>query len=221
LAQEWDPLGLGHALFLDTGPLAGNVSTFFALLGLPEKPEPIQHLLMQAVLPQLHVALLRVQYDAEDDRVAEAPAPAEADSPTLTDRQTEILHWVRLGKTNFEIALILNISVLTVKTTCRNSSSVSTCTTVCRRLHASWNSASWASRAIPSNHPSKRSAPQAVVQTDYRAGPWLAGDITFVLHSHATMTLKLIAALGLGLASMGGLPAPCRPVPRRRWPPIW
>lgn len=33
----------------------------------------------------------------------------------LSDREQEILHWVRSGKTNLEIGMILNISANTVK----------------------------------------------------------------------------------------------------------
>ena len=115
LAQEWDGLELGHAMFLDTGPLAGGMSSFFGVFGLHNKPDPTQHLVLQALLPQLHVALLRVQYHLGDGKPSPGPAPEPVEPPTLTDRQTEILHWVRQGKTNFEIALILDISVLTVK----------------------------------------------------------------------------------------------------------
>jgi transcriptional regulator EpsA len=102
-------------MFLDTGPLAGDMSSFFGVLGLQQKPDLAQHLVMQALLPQLHVALLRVQHHAMDDTAIAVQAQPVSDSPTLTDRQSEILHWVRQGKTNFEIALILDISVLTVK----------------------------------------------------------------------------------------------------------
>jgi DNA-binding CsgD family transcriptional regulator len=35
--------------------------------------------------------------------------------PPLTPRQLEILHWVREGKTNWEIGAILNCSAETVK----------------------------------------------------------------------------------------------------------
>jgi transcriptional regulator EpsA len=112
VAQEWDQLKLGHALFLDTGSLAGEMSSFFALLGLCTPPDAAQHLVLRALVPQLHVSLLRVQHQL----LAQTPAPvAPAESPVLTDRQAEVLHWVQQGKTNFEIALILDISVLTVK----------------------------------------------------------------------------------------------------------
>jgi len=113
LASEWAKLGLGHALFLSTGPLEGGKSSFFSLLKLKLAPEPSHVLVMQVVLAQLHVALSRVRYSQID-----GAAPLEEsqdDAWDLTERQLEVLHWVKSGKTNFEISLILDISAMTVK----------------------------------------------------------------------------------------------------------
>ncbi|PCK01961.1 MAG: hypothetical protein COA42_22600 [Alteromonadaceae bacterium] len=33
----------------------------------------------------------------------------------LSDRELEVLHWVALGKTNWEVSVILDISIYTVK----------------------------------------------------------------------------------------------------------
>lgn len=41
--------------------------------------------------------------------------PAEDDSMRLSERETEIMHWVGHGKTNLEIGMILGISQFTVK----------------------------------------------------------------------------------------------------------
>jgi transcriptional regulator EpsA len=109
LAQEWTGLGLGHALFQGSGPLAGGVASFFALLCVPQAPQAQQVLLLQVLLPQLHMALSRSQHYS-------TPAvSAEVENIDLSERQLEILHWVKRGKTNHEIALILAISELTVK----------------------------------------------------------------------------------------------------------
>ncbi len=37
------------------------------------------------------------------------------ESSTSIPRESEIMHWVRVGKTNYEIGVILNISAFTVK----------------------------------------------------------------------------------------------------------
>jgi DNA-binding CsgD family transcriptional regulator len=58
----------------------------------------------------LHLALLRSWASKED---AERRLADEAWA--LTTRQLEILNWVQQGKTNFEIAAILEVSPLTVK----------------------------------------------------------------------------------------------------------
>lgn len=38
----------------------------------------------------------------------------------LSSRETEIIHWVSLGKTNWEIGVILDISIYTVKNHIKN-----------------------------------------------------------------------------------------------------
>ena len=44
---------------------------------------------------------------------SDAPGPGE--TPKVTLREQEILHWVSHGKSNYEIGTILDISPLTVK----------------------------------------------------------------------------------------------------------
>jgi transcriptional regulator EpsA len=45
-----------------------------------------------------------------------APEPVEsAEASALSQREVEIMDWVRVGKTNFEVGVILNISAFTVK----------------------------------------------------------------------------------------------------------
>lgn len=112
LTQDWVDLGLGAVLVQGSGAVAGGESTFFVLLGLGEPVTAVQQWTLQVLLPQLHLALARSRrYGApESQALGELDAPLE-----LSERQLEILHWVKLGKTNHEIALILAISELTVK----------------------------------------------------------------------------------------------------------
>ncbi len=67
---------------------------------------------MELLLPYLDMALRQVPQLRTD------PDP-EADEPvcerSLTDREMEIMAWLKLGKTNHEIGLILDISAFTVK----------------------------------------------------------------------------------------------------------
>ena len=111
LRQEWAGFGLGRALFIGTGPIPGGLSSYFGFLCLPAPPTAAQALMIRALMPQMHLALLRA---------SSSPAPTPLpqgleDQVELTDRQLEILHWVKMGKTNFEISLIIGISALTVK----------------------------------------------------------------------------------------------------------
>jgi len=111
--DELGRLGLSHAMFQSSGPLAGGASSFFALFRVAEQPTPRHTLLLQVLLPHLHLALSRVQVLGLQVQ-PEAALVDDSDSE-LTERQLEILHWVKLGKTNYEISQILGISALTVK----------------------------------------------------------------------------------------------------------
>jgi DNA-binding CsgD family transcriptional regulator len=56
----------------------------------------------------MHLALQRI-------RLHEQGPAAAADGPVVTEREAQILHWIRQGKNNQEIGQILAISALTVK----------------------------------------------------------------------------------------------------------
>jgi DNA-binding CsgD family transcriptional regulator len=59
-------------------------------------------------LPYLHISLQRISRQQAQARVGMLARPVSA-------REAEILHWVREGKSNDEIGMILGISGLTVK----------------------------------------------------------------------------------------------------------
>lgn len=64
------------------------------------------------LIPHLDAALRRIESleaDVEEDDLSDYHVQG------LSDREHEIVHWVRLGKTNFEISMILGISPNTVK----------------------------------------------------------------------------------------------------------
>lgn len=60
--------------------------------------------LMTVIAPHIHQALLRMNRELRRK-------PIEA----MTDREKEILYWMREGKSNWDISMILNISERTVK----------------------------------------------------------------------------------------------------------
>jgi transcriptional regulator EpsA len=110
LHAEIGQLGLVNALVVDTGPLPSGGCTV-AFLGMSAPPSDKHLKAASALLPVIRLAMERSQmYQAE---LGQEDLLDEVDE--LTDRQVEILHWVKLGKTNSEIALILDISALTVK----------------------------------------------------------------------------------------------------------
>ena len=100
-------LQLGHALLHGTERLAGGAS-FVALFGLAGRPTRRNAYFFDLLLPHLHLALQRI-------RLHEQGPAATTDQSAVTEREAQILHWVRQGKNNQEIGQILAISALTVK----------------------------------------------------------------------------------------------------------
>lgn len=87
----------------------GSVSTFFCFSRVPQQPGSTHARLLELLMPYLHAALVRV-----------AGHSGEVQLKQLTDREQEVLQWVKRGKTNWEIAQILGISLYTVKNHMRN-----------------------------------------------------------------------------------------------------
>ena len=74
---------------------------------------------MAAMLPYIDTALRQVSHLPHQNKTLAEPAGAAqvlvSQHYHLTQREHEVLHWVAKGKTNIEIALILEISAFTVK----------------------------------------------------------------------------------------------------------
>ena len=72
----------------------------------------------EMLLPSIDTALRQISHlPAQRGLAAQplAPKPASEDGTGLSDRETQIMAWVAMGKTNSEIGSILNISGFTVK----------------------------------------------------------------------------------------------------------
>lgn len=95
----------------------GNLSTFFSFSRLTEQISPKHAYMLELLVPHLHCALNRITGNASKARVSVMPTRV---SRPITERESEILSWVHLGKTNWEIASILSISPLTVKNHIQN-----------------------------------------------------------------------------------------------------
>ncbi|QCP14974.1 helix-turn-helix transcriptional regulator [Pseudoduganella umbonata] len=95
-------LGVVNLLAHGSAPLAGGF-TFFLLCDLPRRPDGRHAHFLRLLLPHLHLALLRL---------APVGVPPQRG---LSTRETQVLRWLREGKSNDEIGHILGISALTVK----------------------------------------------------------------------------------------------------------
>lgn len=107
--RELQQAGFDHMVVHGSGALAGG-ATLFVLCGWAERPAARHAYFLALLLPYLHMALLRLAAAGPP-----ALAPQEALARPLSARETEILRWVREGKSNFEVGCILGISALTVK----------------------------------------------------------------------------------------------------------
>jgi transcriptional regulator EpsA len=115
-ASESDPvtdrlrrIGCGHALAHGARDISGNEGSFFLLLQMPDAPQSRHSYLLDLVMPHLHMALYRMLRES-DFGTRDAAAQR-----VLSKREAEVLRWVGQGKTNHEIAWLLDLSPLTVK----------------------------------------------------------------------------------------------------------
>lgn len=97
---------LGHGVV----DLTGSQSSFFIFSRLEGKVGPEQAFLLKILTPHLHLALARAIAN-----VQEYQAYVGKTGKPLSERQSEILYWMHEGKTNWEIAKILNLTELNVK----------------------------------------------------------------------------------------------------------
>jgi transcriptional regulator EpsA len=94
------------------GDRAGSQSdaSFLILFNVHENIAPMHGHLVQLLLPHLHHLLNHVISQEGDVQPGELLS-----TPSVSDRELQILQWICSGKSNYEIGVILNISPLTVK----------------------------------------------------------------------------------------------------------
>ena len=109
-SREAERLGGTQLLVHGVHDADGRALTLFTFACRPGSVGPRQVYLAQLLAPALHVAWVRTQLQR---------TPTSADKASnqgvLTVRELDILKWIYLGKSNFEIGAILKISPLTVK----------------------------------------------------------------------------------------------------------
>ena len=100
--------GLRNALAHVWVDPARCVGTYYSFYQLPASPGAREIEILERLIPPLHEALVRLLGHDPKTRAAQAFRP-------LSERQRELIDWVRLGKTNAEIALVTGVSENTIK----------------------------------------------------------------------------------------------------------
>jgi DNA-binding CsgD family transcriptional regulator len=86
-----------------------SIGTYYSFHRIPVAALPLYERLLDKIAPIMHLALSPlILATAEADPVSRA-------LKTLSKRELEIVKWVKVGKTNKEIADILNVAEMTVK----------------------------------------------------------------------------------------------------------
>lgn len=111
--------------------LASNVASYFAFgrLHAPDRDRvlkllalvvPHLHLTFSEMLPRNAIRVRDLPANVTDLPNTAGGAPRRPRFPSLTAREREILKWLYYGKSNSEIAAILNVSTFTVKNHVQN-----------------------------------------------------------------------------------------------------
>ncbi|HZC78096.1 MAG TPA: XrtB/PEP-CTERM-associated transcriptional regulator EpsA [Ktedonobacterales bacterium] len=109
--RELERLGATQLLVHGIHDAEGRATSLFTFACRPGSASQRQAYLVQLLAPSLHAAWVRTQLTKR----AETGGDKAAGGSVLTVREMEILKWIYLGKSNFEIGAILKISPLTVK----------------------------------------------------------------------------------------------------------
>jgi transcriptional regulator EpsA len=109
--RELEKLGATQLLVHGIHDAEGRALSLFTFACRPGSVSARQAYLAQLLAPGLHAAWIRTQLAKR----SEAGGDKAAGGSVLTVREQDILKWIYLGKSNFEIGAILKISPLTVK----------------------------------------------------------------------------------------------------------
>jgi transcriptional regulator EpsA len=115
IGQMLARLGLGHALAHGAKEFAGDSSGFFVFLRMPEPPGRRHAYFAEMLMPYLHTTLHRMLGSEKD-----SPERRLRPGFKLSGREIEVIALVRDGKTNLQIARLLDLSPLTVKNHVQN-----------------------------------------------------------------------------------------------------
>ncbi|UDF33338.1 UNVERIFIED_ORG: LuxR C-terminal-related transcriptional regulator [Shinella sp. XGS7] len=116
-----------------------ELESFFILSSSGRASDAAQRAMLELLMPHLHATWLRVQtVEREFGEPARSPSPRAVDPSGITERERQILGWLREGMNNQQIGEVLGISALTVKNHVRK---------ILRKLHAA-NRAQAVARAM-------------------------------------------------------------------------
>ncbi|SFW37833.1 XrtB/PEP-CTERM-associated transcriptional regulator EpsA [Nitrosovibrio sp. Nv17] len=90
----------------------GRTSSLFIFTHVPGALTERHAYFLELLVPHLHMALVRMLLH---ERYHQPGVVAKKRKKLITDRETEILRYVQMGKSNLEIGNLLSISPLTVK----------------------------------------------------------------------------------------------------------
>ena len=108
--RDLERLGATQLLVHGVHDADGRALTLFTFACRPGSIGPRQTYLAQLLTPALHASWVRTQLQRTPTSADKASSQS-----VLTVRELDILKWIYLGKSNFEIGAILKISPLTVK----------------------------------------------------------------------------------------------------------
>lgn len=108
-------LGLGHALAHGAREFLGETSGFFVFLRMPQVPGRRQAYFADVLMPYLYTTLHRMLHAEKD-----SPERRLRPGVKLSQREAEVISLIRDGKTNQQIAVILELSPLTIKNHVQN-----------------------------------------------------------------------------------------------------
>ena len=113
-SRELERIGATQLLVHGLHDSDGRAISLFTFACRPGSAGPRQQYLAQLMAPALHAAWVRTQLQ---QRRADGSVTSDktVGQSVLTVREQDILKWIYLGKSNFEIGAILKISPLTVK----------------------------------------------------------------------------------------------------------
>jgi len=93
----------------------GRQDCLYLLLSATEISANSSRTVLEALLPYIDCTLRQLDHTASLSQPESVMDLAEENLGPLSGRELEIMEWVRNGKTNYEIGIILDISAFTVK----------------------------------------------------------------------------------------------------------